>query len=783
VRENKRSRFGIAFALARQLGKGPLSFEGGERMGTFSFPSYLGRSAQSLFGSQKFSLKKRVFLVFAALVCFIASGTLYLVIKQNQTSYRNAQVADASRRQTLLGSELLDALSEIDQRARLGEATTWEVRRFRELMQNYTGEFKDSHEAQEMLSRLDIRFQTYIHALSGADPIRGTDQSRTLLRTYYQDVANTVNGLIELNANSTFKTLHEINLSQENASRTALYFLAMFILLCVVAGCLIFAVVTRPLNSLVNFLDRVNVEDDLPGELPQLDSHAPETALVAKSFEQLLQRLRGYRALNVRRLLIEKRRADIIAASITDGIFLLRGDEILYVNPIAQRMLECNRVGKSSGPGGGPISNGGMAPVGMSLRSLAEATSHAQGQVQIDSQNSSQNSEDDRSNRCARAILASITQTMPVEMEVEERDRKSYYLIQAYPISYDLIEQIEHSVKGPLEQILDRFQANTIVVAQDVTLVRESQEAKGHFLATLSHEIKTPVTSLTMATRLLSKMIQEIPNPTHRNLILTCVEDVDRLRRLLDDLLTISRFDLMIQKLEFQNIDLVKLLKNSVQSFQVQARQRDIALTFAAQGKDENERFVKNLMIPMDPSKIAWAISNLLTNALRHTPRGGAVEARLIHSSDDWVEIRVKDSGPGIELKRQSRIFDKFSSFYDIRVARSGSTGAGLSIAREIVTAHGGRIWVSSEPGQGAEFGFTLPIKRKMSETLPKSEASQSKPVAGSLPSPGDSTQSNESHNLKSSAVASEAVAVDSVQEVSMSLVKKGASSGASACG
>jgi signal transduction histidine kinase/PAS domain-containing protein len=750
-------------------------------MGTFSLPSYLRRSAQNLFGSQNFSLKRRVFLVFATLVCFIASGTLYLVIKQNQTSVRNAQVADASRRQTLLGSELLDALSEIDQRARLGEATTWEVRRFRDLMQNYTGEFKESREAQEMLSRLDIRFQTYIHALAGADPVRGTDQSRALLRTYYQDVANTVNGLIELNANSTFKTLHEINLSQENASRTALYFLAIFILLCVVAGCLIFAVVTRPLNSLVNFLDRVNVEDDLPGELPQLETQAPETALVAKSFEQLLQRLRGYRALNVRRLLIEKRRADIIAASITDGIFLLRGDEILYVNPIAQRMLECNRGGKGVGPQSGP----GMAPVGMSLRSLAEAPSQKNYKNGTDSADalSQSDTDDDRSNRCARAILSSITQTMPVEMEVEERDRKSYYLIQAYPISYDLIEQIEHSVKGPLEQILDRFQANTIVVAQDVTLVRESQEAKGHFLATLSHEIKTPVTSLTMATRLLSKMIQEIPNPTHRNLILTCVEDVDRLRRLLDDLLTISRFDLMIQKLEFQNIDLVKLLKNSVQSFQVQARQRDIALSFAAQGKDESERIVKNLMIPMDPSKIAWAISNLLTNALRHTPRGGAVEARLIHSSDDWVEIRVKDSGPGIELKRQSKIFDKFSSFYDIRVARSGSTGAGLSIAREIVTAHGGRIWVSSEPGQGAEFGFTLPIKRKMSESLPKSEASRAKPIADSLPLAGDGTQSSESLNSGSPAVAPESVAVDSVQEVSMSLVKKGASSGASACG
>lgn len=738
-------------------------------MVTFSLPSILRRSAQGIASGRSFSLKKRVIVVFAAFTCFIATGTIYLVIKQGQASALNSKVADASRRQMLLGSEILDALSEIDQRARLGEATTWEVHRFHELMQNYRGEFKDSPDAQELFTRLDVRFQTYVHALAGADPYRSNDRTRSLIRTYYQEVANTVNGLIELNANSTFKKLHEINLSQETTGTTALYFLAGFILLSVFAGYLVLVVVTRPLNSLVQFLDRVNVEDDLPDVLPQLESQAPETALVAKSFEQLLQRLRGYRALNVRRLLIEKRRADIIAASITDGIFLLRGDEILYVNPIAQRMLENNRGDRIVGPTSGP----GMAPVGMSLSALAEAAPKRD-------ELKKQKPEDDRSNRCARAILASITQTMPVEMEIEDRDRKSYYLIQAYPISYDLIEQVEHSVKGPLEQVLDRFQANTIVVAQDVTLVRESQEAKGHFLATLSHEIKTPVTSLTMATRLLSKMLHEIPNPSHRNLVLTCVEDVDRLRGLLDDLLTISRFDLMIQQLEFQNIDLIKLLKNSVQSFQVQARQRDIALTFKALGKNEGDRVPKSLMVSMDPSKIAWGISNLLTNALRHTPRGGTVEARLIHTSDEWVEVRVKDSGPGIEFKRQSRIFDKFSSFYDIRVARSGSTGAGLSIAREIVTTHGGRIWVSSEPGQGAEFGFTLPLKRKLSEPAPaKSVANQVKPDAGNE----RGMRADFPVELTAEALVLEASAEGPSQGVSTSLVKKGASSGASACG
>lgn len=619
------------------------------------------------------SLRTRLGLIFSGLMVLAILFASLALYRYHQLAVHGAKVAVQQQSELEKSIQLQERLNEIERFAERGEISPESISAFRRGLARLRGD-GDSREAVELEQAAAERFESFVTALQKSP----RDANET--RSRYQDAAAAVASLIEMNQMGVYRMAHNLGEEQAASMRVALFLVALFLLLLMVGALKIISSVTQPLSTLARFLDEVNVEDDLPYNLPQFEWEVPEVSQVARSFEQLLYRLRGYRALNVRRLLIEKRRADIVAASISDGIFLMRGGEILYVNPVGERILGLPRD---------------KTWKGLSV-----------------------NSSEYPRNSGVGAVFKAITRTIPVEFELEVDQRKEYYLLQSYPISDKVIEEVEHSFHGPMEQLLDRWQASTLVLAQNVTLVRESQEAKSHFIATLSHEVKTPVTSLTMATRLLKKGIEQIPNATHRSLIETCAQDVDRLRGLIEDLLTVSRFDTLTQRPNLQNVDLGKLLKQSVQFFQPQAFERGIEM------KTQVNTSGTPIHVPMDATKISWAMSNLLTNALRHTPQGGKVEASVCVDGE-FAEIRIRDTGPGIDRNRQERIFDKFNPFYDLRVARSGSVGMGLAIAREIIVAHGGRIWVTSEPGAGAEFCFTLPLKRASESQVAVAESAE----------------------------------------------------------
>jgi len=467
--------------------------------------------------------------------------------------------------------------------------------------------------------------------------------------------------------------------------------LTLFFLLSLVLVAKAIAFIGRPIASIERFIREIDLDRNLAPHSPEFGSaELPELSGLKRTLDEFINKMSGHHSMNVHNFFLEKKRADLIASSISDGILLFSGQTIDYANAVGERLLG--------------FSPGSLVP-GLKITTLIRKNSDEE------------LAPDSPSARGAQAILSAISRSIPVEYTFTGNDRQYHYLIHAKAIvSEDPLR------KDPEP---DKSESAILVVAQDVTLLKESQEAKGHFLATLSHEIKTPVTSLTMATRLLKRSSHQIENPTLQSLITTCADDVDRLRALLTDLLSISGFDTLTQRLAVQNVDLGRLIKHSVHSFKADALERGIEL------KCEivlSER--RPILVNVDPTKIAWAVSNLLTNALRHTSKDGLVTV-TVNENDHWAEVRVRDTGPGIDKRRLGQIFEKFSSHYDIRVARTGGAGVGLAITREIVVAHHGRIWASSELGQGAEFCFTLPLIHNERKLTGESRDDQNKNSVG----------------------------------------------------
>lgn len=374
-----------------------------------------------------------------------------------------------------------------------------------------------------------------------------------------------------------------------------------------------------------------------------------ELGHLAKEFNQMATQLNRYHEMNIEQIISEKMKSEAILSSIDDGLVVLDTDlQVMSINPAARRML---RLG------------------------FQESSKIRCADILPDP------------NVCDLMKKTIETGVQP-ETNEEERivtlghgDNPQYYLFSITTI------QGKQGLSG------------VVLLLRDVTRLKEVERLKSEFVMAASHELRTPLTSIGMSIDLLLEHALDSLPEKDRDLLRAAHEEVHRLKVLVNDLLDLSRIEVGQIELDFDRVDVRDLVEHVRAIFKSQMERKAVEL---------DTRLPENLPpVHADANKLAWVLSNLISNALRYVKHGGRIVITA-QKAGAHVHVSVGDNGPGIPLEYQSKIFQKFVQVK----GRDSGTGLGLAICKEIIRAHSGTIWVESDPGQGSTFTFTVPAVR-----------------------------------------------------------------------
>lgn len=269
----------------------------------------------------------------------------------------------------------------------------------------------------------------------------------------------------------------------------------------------------------------------------------------------------------------------------------------------------------------------------------------------------------------------------------------------------DYIEKALRADERELELFFAPFSeeekgGGVLVVLHDVTEQRKAEEMRREFVANVSHELRTPLTNVKSYAETLIDS-PDIPEEMREQFMGVILSETDRMSHIVQDLLTLSRFDNGRADMKMEPFDFLGAVRNIYEAVIMDVHRREQDLTLDAQ--------VSMPRVTGDSRRIEQVIMNVVSNAVKYTPDGGSI--RLTAWSDEEnVYLAVKDNGIGIPEKDIPRLFERFYRVDKARSRESGGTGLGLSIASEIMKQHGGEIRVESELGKGTEMTIVLPI-------------------------------------------------------------------------
>ena len=378
-----------------------------------------------------------------------------------------------------------------------------------------------------------------------------------------------------------------------------------------------------------------------------------EFSELAVSFNRMAKKLHDWENSNISKLKSEKSRIEAIIAQMQDAIIgINENGEVLFLNKLAAQLLEVNE----------------KETIGQNVEELAKKNDLLRRVTQLNQDNK---------------LLKIFADERESYFELESRE------IVIPNIQSDEAEAISTSSKS----------AGKVYVLRNITQFKELDQAKTNFIATVSHELKTPLSSIKMSLKLLTDNRIGAVNNEQMELLTHIQEDSDRLLKITSELLDLSQVESGNLKLNFAMAKPEHIAKFAIDAVNFQAEQKLIQLELKSESNLPE--------INVDVQKTVWVLVNFLSNALRYSSEQSIVLINVF-SKDNSIEFSVKDFGKGIEEKYCKRLFDRYFQVPTDGQNKSGS-GLGLAISKDFIEAEGGEIWVESSVGEGSTFGFRLP--------------------------------------------------------------------------
>ncbi|CAN5338442.1 ATP-binding protein [soil metagenome] len=446
--------------------------------------------------------------------------------------------------------------------------------------------------------------------------------------------------------------------------------------------------IANPVRELTRGIKQVtkrNFEERL-----HIDSN-DEFGELAQAFNSMAQKLDEYEHSNLAQVLYEKRRIDTLIHIMSEGIVGM--DEkrrILFANPVACRLLgmdEAQLVGQYAPD---------VAASNDLMRTLIQ-------DIMIDTPL------DTEQNGFLKIYDPRPDGSRPDAMQLDGagkdgRGKESYFKRRTHRVDVIRTGEIHSELAG------------YVMVLENITPYKELDLAKTNFIATISHELKTPLSSIKMSLKLLEDSRIGQVNDEQKQLIGNISDDTNRLLNLTSELLNMAQVESGQIQLNIQNVAPADVINYATNALRVSAENKRIRLSIIAPSALPT--------VLADPDKVSWVLVNFLSNAIRHSPENSIIDVSA-QQVNTYVEFRVRDHGAGIRPEHQDKVFDRYFKAPSGQASQSasgtsmpgtsmpGSTGLGLAISSEFIQSMNGQIGLDTGITDGAAFFFRLPIGRQ----------------------------------------------------------------------